>query len=112
MPRPSEWLRLKDGRILKRNATGTELDHGWPGAQSVLWDVAGAAVEWQMPEDELAAFLHLAEVDQDPLAFAFHRAGYACLRLAQARQHGEMPEARLYEADLTATLRRLQRITG
>lgn len=109
---PCEWLRLKDGRILKRNATGTELDHGWPGAQSVLWDVAGAAVEWQMPEDELAAFLHLTAVDQDPLAFAFHRAGYACFRLAQARQHGEMPEARLYEADLIATLRRLQRIAG
>lgn len=85
---PGEWARMDDGRILKRNAMGTDLEHAWNGPQSVLWDVAGAAVEWRMTGGMLTQFLNDLSgrfgIRAGPLGLAFHRAGYCCLQLARA----------------------------
>ena len=43
---PHEWVRTPDGRLLKTDCFGHDLDHTLVGKQSVLWDAAGALVEW------------------------------------------------------------------
>lgn len=106
------WVRLDDGRILKRNATGSDLDHDWPGAQSLLWDVAGAAVEWRMTEQCLQHLLDEMAIRAGPIALDFHRAGYCCRSLAWARHVSEAKQALRYEADLITTLKRMMETSG
>lgn len=108
---PTEWVRLADGRILKRDATGTDCDHSWTGSQSVLWDVGGAAVECNMTAHDLARFLaelEVLKIRAEPLALAFHRAGYCCSQLAWARHKGDGPRAAWLESRLAAALRELE----
>ena len=108
---PAEWLRTRESRILKRNATGTELEHSWAGPQPVLWDVAGAIAEWEMGEEDEALLLARMEqhhgIAAPPFALAFHMAGYCCLGLARARQQGCAPAARRHEARLRASIARM-----
>jgi hypothetical protein len=108
---PEDWVRLDDGRMLKRNATGTDLDHSWAGPQSVLWDVAGATVEWNMEGRRLAAFFtELARfgIVAGPHALNFYRAGYCCLHLAIARHSGSAGAACRFEAVLVQLLHRMR----
>lgn len=104
---PGEWVRLSDGHVLKRNATGTDWEHSWPGPQSVLWDVAGAAIEWNMTDRSLGLFLDLLSsrfgITTGPRALAFHSAGYCCFRLAEARHRGDHEAQSRYEAALKRT---------
>jgi hypothetical protein len=108
---PAAWVRLADGRILKEDATGTDCDHSWTGPQSVLWDVAGAAIEWNMTDEALACFLTELDtrfaIHAEPLALAFHRAGYCCMALAVARHERDGVRAAGFDARLKATLRHL-----
>lgn len=99
---PGEWLRLADGRVLKRNAMGSDCDHGWAGAQSMLWDVAGTMVEWKMRDEERQAWIgHMPLLrDVDPLALAFHEAGYCCLGLARAQHENDAVAAAHYGSGL------------
>jgi hypothetical protein len=101
---PGQWVRLPDGRVLKRHATGTDWEHGWPGPQSVLWDVAGAAVEWNLTDRSLGLLLDVLSrrfgICAGPSALRFHRAGYCCFRIAEARHRGNPGARRRYEAAL------------
>lgn len=108
---PEQWTRLADGRVLKRDATGTEWGHDWSGPQPILWDVAGAAAEWDMPADATHALCTALAEDHGivvmPLALAFHEAGYCVLGLARARHEGDGVQALKYEARLRAALARM-----
>jgi hypothetical protein len=53
---PHEWLDA-NGRILKTDVWGHQFDHTFPGPQPILWDIAGAIIEWQMPPDAIHPFL-------------------------------------------------------
>lgn len=44
---PQEWVRTAKG-VLKCDGIDHHDDHFWPGAQDIAWDLAGAAVEWDM----------------------------------------------------------------
>jgi hypothetical protein len=44
---PQEWLRTPGG-VLKCDGVDHHDDHFWPGAQDIAWDLAGAAVEFDM----------------------------------------------------------------
>ena len=50
-----EWIRTPDGRVLKTDALDHARAHDLVGAQEIGWDVAGAAVEWDLPPDAVAA---------------------------------------------------------
>lgn len=105
---PGHWRRLADGRVLKHDATGSDCEHDWAGAQSVLWDVAGAMVEWRMDGTQRALLRHgLRErhgLATDTRALAFHIAGYAALALARAQQGGDATAAHHHERYLREAL--------
>jgi hypothetical protein len=71
---PHEWIRSTDGRILKTDVWGHQFDHTCIGPQSILWDIASAAVEWRMTAIQTHRFLNafarcglsIAESDLEP----------------------------------------------
>jgi hypothetical protein len=50
-----EWLRLPDGRYLKTDALDHAVAHDLVGCQDIAWDIAGAAVEFDLDEAETEA---------------------------------------------------------
>jgi hypothetical protein len=54
---PHEWLRQKNGTLLKCDAIAHGDDHFFPGPTDIAWDLAGAIVEWQLTKDAGAELL-------------------------------------------------------
>jgi hypothetical protein len=48
-----EWLQLPDGRLLKSDALDHCQSHDLIGCQDVTWDIAGAAIEFDLEEPEI-----------------------------------------------------------
>jgi hypothetical protein len=48
-----EWLQLPDGNLLKTDAVDHCQSHDLIGCQDIAWDIAGAAVEFALSEDEI-----------------------------------------------------------
>jgi hypothetical protein len=88
---PHEWVRMRSGQLIKTDHIGHSIDHTLVGGQSVLWDVAGVLVEWQLSPPERAQFiqsiqeraadLRWTELDWTPLRF--YELAYATFRLSQ-----------------------------
>jgi hypothetical protein len=105
---PHEWIRTKEGKLVKADSAGHAWDHTCIGPQPVAWDLAGAIVEWglndeaagvllqafyaaggeRIPKDALAAFR---------LAYAAYRAGQ-CHLCANMSAHDPAEQARLWGA--------------
>ena len=51
---PHEWIRTPEGRLVKTDAGGHELDHTWVGRQPLPWDLAGTILEWDLDGDRAA----------------------------------------------------------
>ncbi|HXT11390.1 MAG TPA: hypothetical protein VN873_07485 [Candidatus Angelobacter sp.] len=80
---PQEWIRA-DGTIFKVDAEGHAADHTLIGEQSVLWDIAGAWVEWDLNLERAVPLLEAIEgkgMRVDLEALAFYRAAYAAFRV-------------------------------
>lgn len=109
---PREWMTLRDGRIIKRDATGADCEHDWAGPQTVLWDVAGAVIEWDLRDAVRERFLRcLAErhgISASTKALALHEAGYSSLHLARAQHRGDGADSARYEASLRGAAARLE----
>jgi hypothetical protein len=56
-----EWLRLRDGRLMKMDGLDHSSSHDLVGCQDIAWDIAGAAVEHDLSPAELAKLCHLVE---------------------------------------------------
>jgi hypothetical protein len=106
---PHEWVRVKSGRILKTDNSGHIRDHTLVGEQSVLWDIAGAIVEWAMDEAQTEFFLHRFEqigIQTESAAIRFYRKAYAAFRMgvcslgAQQSGNDELEARRLGRAAL------------
>jgi len=90
---PHEWIRASNGTIWKVDAEGHSSDHTLVGEQSVLWDVAGACVEWDLNPGTSIPLLEAIEargirVNPEPLSFylaaySAFRAGLVSLGIAQ-----------------------------
>ncbi len=80
---PHEWLHDGAGTLLKTDALDHCCAHDLVGCQDVAWDVAGAAIEWDLDAPETAALG--AEVARrggrvvNPDLVSFFRAAYAAL---------------------------------
>ena len=70
-----EWLVSGD-RLLKTDALDHHAGHDLVGSQDIAWDIAGAAVEWDLSDDEVVALAIAVEreaacaVDEELIAFA------------------------------------------
>jgi hypothetical protein len=111
---PHEWVRTPDGQILKVDAGGHEQDHTIVGPQSILWDIAGAIVEWDLSEKSSIALVSAAGIPRIPrqvlscygAAYAAFRGGMAYL---SAGNDMSAPAVAFYRDRLQAELARLDR---
>jgi hypothetical protein len=82
---PYEWIRLPNGSILKTDGASHGDDHFFPGPTDITWDLAGAAVEWNLPPDAaaflLSRFYQLTGKDPRPV-FSMFKLAYAVFRVA------------------------------
>jgi hypothetical protein len=81
---PHEWIRTSRGLIFKLDCEGHANDHTVVGRQSLLWDVAGTLVEWDLNSANAATFFQGIEeggvrIDFD--ALAFYLLAYSAFRL-------------------------------
>jgi hypothetical protein len=111
---PHEWLREKSGSIVKVDAVSHGDDHFFPGPTDIAWDLAGAAVEWELgPEErETLVSAYQAASGDDPrlrlpgfeVAYAAFRARYA-LMAAHASPVSETSRWRAAHARYQTALR-------
>jgi hypothetical protein len=82
---PHEWVRCESGPLLKTDGTSHGDDHFFPGPIDIAWDLAGAAVEWELSppafEFMLSRFRQFTGHDAVPRMPVFLLA-YAVFRLA------------------------------
>ena len=92
-----EWLRLPDGRLLKCDSVDHHAAHDLIGCQDVAWDVAAAAVEFQLAPDEMrwlaAATGRAAGRLVDPELLTFLHLAYLAFRIGQASMSADMCSA-------------------
>ena len=84
---PCEFIRGHDGQLYKTDSEGHDADHTMVGKQSILWDVAGAIIEWQPGRRQRAEFLSAlrnAGVTASANVLRFYCASYAAFRLGMA----------------------------
>jgi hypothetical protein len=78
---PHEFVRASDGTIHKTDHYGHDMDHTAVGKQSVLWDVAGAIVEWRMSNESAAEVLRASGAKACEPVLRFYCAAYSAFRL-------------------------------
>jgi hypothetical protein len=116
---PHEWLQDRAGRVVKTDALDHCCGHDLVGCQDIAWDVAGAAAEWDLDEDEVEALrreverrsgsaCHAELVAFFGLAYPAFRIG--ALALARGREAGA--EADRLSAALATMTARLARALG
>ena len=49
---PHEWIRCRDDRVIKVDASQHGDDHFFPGPTDIEWDLAGAIVDWEDHPDQ------------------------------------------------------------
>ena len=115
---PHEWVDTGD-RILKLDAAGHARDHTAIGAQTMLWDVAGAAVDWELPHAtarDLAQFSGARGVSGNVIsyycaAYAAYRAGLLHYCIAGCgsidERHALTTAQRIYTERLRSELQRM-----
>lgn len=81
---PHEWIWTEEDRLVKTGAHDHSCDHTIIGQQPFLWDVAGAIVEWNLEESQIAAFLDALQksgVTIEPIALDFYIRAYAAFQM-------------------------------
>ena len=78
-----EWLRLPSGQLLKADALDHHASHDLVGCQDLAWDLAGAAVELNLPEQEVTDLRQRLGIDPDLLAFSLP--AYTAFRIGAHR---------------------------
>ena len=103
---PYEWIASGPEDIQKTDAASHGDDHFFPGPCHIAWDLAGAAIEWQLGHDALEfmidRFRQLSGMDVSRqielymLAYAVFRLGFA--KMAIPKVAGSPEESRLRAA--------------
>jgi hypothetical protein len=79
-----EWLRMRDGRLLKCDALDHHQGHDLIGCQDAAWDVAGAIVEFDVEANETERLIGPTNHSLDRELLEFYRMAYCCFRVGQA----------------------------
>jgi hypothetical protein len=91
-----EWLRIRDGRLLKTDALDHHQGHDLVGCQSLEWDLAGAIEEFELDAEEAARLISASGMSADAELLDFYRLAYAAFRLGQATFAGDEAGAHRY----------------
>jgi hypothetical protein len=115
---PYEWVRARDGKWLKVDASSHGDDHFYPGPCDIAWDVAGTIVEWNLGNnmaDLLVSEYSRISRDQVAKRLPAYVISYCAFRLgftvsaSHSAQHDEQPrfarEADFYRNQLSRMLR-------
>jgi hypothetical protein len=122
---PHEFVAPSEHTFFKADSEGHDCDHTMVGAQSVLWDFAGFAVEWAFNGREVELVASTAGMTVPCIgssaAFQFHRLAYAAFRLGmvtmnlpradESEQHRLKAAARFYEAAIAREPDRVGQMT-
>jgi hypothetical protein len=88
-----EWLHRAGERLLKADAVDHHSGHDLVGCQDIAWDVAGAAVEFDLDPPAAAALAaavgHAAGREVDPELHEFFTLVYLAFRLGQVKLAAE-----------------------
>jgi hypothetical protein len=99
---PHEVVLDGDGRLWKVGGGGYSRDHTAVGRQSILWDVAGAIVEWQLDDARARHLVTAVEragaIHVGPAALFVHVVAYAAFRVGQTSLCADL-EAETAERD-------------
>lgn len=83
-----EFIASPHGKIVKTDALDHHAGHDLIGCQDVLWDIAGAAVEWGLKDSEISdlicAISHAANRNIRSEYFEFYRITYCAFRIGLA----------------------------
>lgn len=88
---PCEWIRSSGGELVKVDCGGHDRDHTIVGRQPLVWDVAGALVEWRLKGNR-ARVVTTEALGSGSVALGVlegMRIAYAALRMGQCRVCGE-----------------------
>ena len=118
---PHEWLRTSDGILLKTDVSTHGDDHFFPGPTDIAWDVAGAAVEWNLQPNALefllARFARLTGNDlrrTTPvfmLAYSVFRVAWCKMAISTVMDSSEQLRLRsAYRRYRNVTVRQLSRL--
>ena len=83
-----EWLRLPSGQLLKADAVDHHAGHDLIGCQDIAWDLAGAAVELDLTEQDVTSLQRRLGIDPDLLAFSLPV--YTAFRIGSHRMSESM----------------------
>jgi hypothetical protein len=114
---PHEWVVTSAGLTMKVDATDHGDDHLLPGPCDSAWDLAGAAVEWQLSSSECSQLLAAYEQRTGDavekrlapylLAYTAFRVGYCHMAALSSEQAGEQARLRRDGLRYRELLRRL-----
>lgn len=90
---PWEWL-AGEGTFLKTDAVDHHAGHELVGCQDIAWDIAGAAVEYQLSADELRRLIARCGHVPAPVALRFMRRCYLAFELARSSEVASDPAQR------------------
>jgi hypothetical protein len=103
---PYEWIGAGSGEFIKTDAISHGDNHFFPGPCDIAWDLAGAAVEWQLGADELeflsgkfarASGTQISrKIAPYMLAYCIFRLGFC--KMAMSTVRGSSEERRLEHA--------------
>jgi hypothetical protein len=103
----NEWLRLPNGRLMKTDAVDHHQSHDLIGCQDVAWDVAGAAVEFDLDTRSTEQLIAASGQQVDPLLLRFFRVAYPAFRLGQAEIGADRENAARYRGAVEHVLHEL-----
>jgi hypothetical protein len=88
-----QWLRLRDGRLIKTDALDHHQGHDLIGCQDAAWDVAGAVVEFGLDDDGTAALIAATRLFLDRSLLDFYLICYCAFRAGQTAIAAAMSQA-------------------
>lgn len=89
-----EWLRRRDGRIVKTDASDHCDAHDLIGCQDIAYDVAGARIEFELSQTEFSTLcerMRTAACALEPALLAFYESAYAAFQAASFTLDAQAP---------------------
>jgi len=103
---PHEWLSFGN-QPLKADIWGHDADHTCVGQQSILWDIAGAMMEWEMTQAQKTIFCNRFADQAWPIdleALRFHLLAYCAFQTGVASFCGDRERTEKLKRRITEVL--------